>query len=110
MAILPISDYPAPASDKSQAQVLSERKGELHQRLQTVQQSGLPQQEKENLSASIRDQIRATDQQRQSKLREAAHKERQQAATARKAQETQASRRKSDKSQSQDSRRLDTQA
>lgn len=80
MAMMPISDYPAPASDKSQAQVLAERKGELKQQLQAVQQSNLPQAEKEHVSTSIRDQIEVVDQKHEHKLREAAHQEKQQAA------------------------------
>lgn len=83
MAMMPISDYPAPASDKSQAQVLAERKGELNQQLQAAQQSNLPQAEKEHVSTSIRDQIEDVDQKREHKLREAGHKEKQQATAIR---------------------------
>ncbi|ADU26563.1 hypothetical protein [Ethanoligenens harbinense] len=110
MAILPISDYPAPASDKSQAQVLTERKAELNQRLQTLQQSALPAGEKERISASIGDQIHTTEQQRQHKLREASNKEKQQSAEARQVQQAQAVRLEDDDARAKARRSLDTRA
>lgn len=102
MVMMPISDYPAPASDKAQAQVLAERKGELNQRLQAVGQSNLPQEEKERLASSIQGQIQDVRQQREHKLREAANKDKQSATDAQKAK------RKQDALQQEDSRRAQT--
>ncbi len=110
MAILPISDYPAPASDKSQAQVLAERKAELNQQRQVTQQSALPAGEKKRISASIDDEIDAAERQRQHKLREASHEENRQAAQTRQAQQGQAGRFKADDARAQFRRSLDTRA
>lgn len=67
MISLPISDYPASSDPVSQIQVLSERKGEITQRLSDVQGSNLPEDKKkaeterlqnssDDVSAQIRDQ------------------------------------------------------
>lgn len=110
MAIMPISDYPAPASDKAQAQVLSERKGELKEKLQAVQQSNLPAAQKEQASDSIGGQISGVERQRQRKLRNASHQESQEQANAHEAQVKQAALEQEDAQRAKTRRALDTQA
>lgn len=110
MAMMPISDYPAPASDKAQAQVLTERKGELNQRLQTIQQSNLPRAEKESQTASVQDQIQDVGQQREHKLREAANKDKQRITDTRQEKQKQRTLEREDMQHAQTRHMLDVQA
>lgn len=110
MAMMPISDYPAPASDKAQAQVLTERKGELNQRLQAIRQSNLPQAEKESQTASVQDQIQDVRQQRDHKLREAANKDKQRITDIQQEKRKQSTLQQEDIQHAQTRRMLDVQA
>lgn len=65
MNIMPISDLPMPADDRSQLQVLGERKAELNEQAQSVRESKMPRQQKEQAldeidskAAAVRVEIR----------------------------------------------------
>lgn len=110
MISMPISDYPASSSDKAQAQVLTERRGELSQKQQDVEQSNLPPTEKERISNAVGDEIQHVKQQREHKLKEVAYQKKQHAESARKADEAQAQRVQADEQQAQDRAILDVKA
>jgi hypothetical protein len=46
MITMPISDYPAASTESAQMQVMSERKGEISQQLQKVQESHVDEEKK----------------------------------------------------------------
>jgi hypothetical protein len=53
---MPISDYPASSDETAQMQVLSERKGEITQQIQDVQDSGLDEGSKAAKTDSLREE------------------------------------------------------
>mgnify|MGYP001468928171 CR=1 FL=1 len=101
MILMPISDYPASSDDRSQAQVMAERKGELNQERQTVADSSLPPEQKKAAADTIDSETDDVERQRQSHLAKAARQEKQTEADAQK---------KADLSRAETRRRLDTQA
>lgn len=115
MNLMPISDYPASASDSAQAQVMAERKGELTQKLQVIQQSGAPQAVKQSAGETIGSQIADADRSRAHHLREAAYQHKQETARVQqehrqKAEQTQAQLEKADVQTAAVRRRLDSRA
>ena len=62
MAMMPISAYPALSDDRSQQQVLHERKSELNGQAQAVEQSGMDEREKRSALGKINRDIAATQQ------------------------------------------------
>jgi hypothetical protein len=61
MVLMPVSFYPMPSDDNSQAQVLQERKSELNNQAQTVEQSNLNGREKQTAVGEINDEISRTN-------------------------------------------------
>jgi hypothetical protein len=56
MITLPMSDYPAPSNESAQMQVLSERKGEIAQQMQNVQDSSLDEGRKTAITDNLKAQ------------------------------------------------------
>jgi hypothetical protein len=56
MITFPISYYPASSDESSQVQVLSERKGEIAEKIEDVQDSGLDESRKAAITDSLKEQ------------------------------------------------------
>lgn len=56
MFLMPISDLPAPSDENSQAQVMHERKSELGEKMQDVDDSHLPKGEKEHITDHLQNE------------------------------------------------------